>query len=70
MCVTAIIRDPCTGGQTEEVFQKYYPIEIDPVMSVDQKIPHMREWYETNHSMMLREGITRDSITQATALGM
>ena len=52
-------------GQTEEVFQKHYPIEIDPIMSIDEKIPHMREWYETNHSMMLREGITRESITQA-----
>ena len=28
----------------DELFKHYYPIEIDPNLSIEQKIPRMVEW--------------------------
>ena len=53
--------------QAQEIFKKYYPIEIDPVMPIDKKIPLMREWYSTVHALMLDEGVTKDAIKEAVA---
>ncbi len=30
-----------------QLFHRFYPIEIDPALSVEQKLPHMHEWWNT-----------------------
>ena len=34
------------------MFDKYYPIEIDQHMSVEDKIPLMIEWYDGAHELL------------------
>ena len=53
--------------QAKALFDKYYPIEIDPDMPVEDKTPIMREWYSQVHEAMLKEEVTRDAIRQAVA---
>jgi 5'-nucleotidase len=48
-----------------EVTAKYRPIEIDPMMSIEEKIPHMREWYRQNHELMASQSLSRDQLRQA-----
>ena len=44
---------------------KYYPIEIDPNLTIEQKLPHMRDWYEKNHAAMASQNITKPKISEA-----
>ena len=32
----------------DALFKYYYPIEIDPSITIEQKIPRMVEWYLTS----------------------
>ncbi|XP_021962943.1 cytosolic 5'-nucleotidase 3 [Folsomia candida] len=36
-----------------ELYKKYYPIEVTPTMTIQEKIPHMIEWYEKSHEYMI-----------------
>ena len=38
--------------KSREMFEKYYPIEIDPHIAVEEKIPLMIEWYDGAHELM------------------
>ncbi|KAK7861964.1 hypothetical protein R5R35_006331 [Gryllus longicercus] len=38
--------------QSQALFNQYRPIEIDPEMSVEEKIPHMVEWYEKAQDLL------------------
>jgi 5'-nucleotidase len=53
--------------RANELFEKYYPIEIDPHMRVEEKIPIMSEWYRQTNALLLSEGITRRKICDAMA---
>jgi len=54
-------------GRAKELFTKYYPVEIDASMPIEDKIPIMREWYGQVHNLMLEENVTRESITKAVS---
>jgi len=36
-----------------DLFHQYYPMEIDTTMSIQDKIPHMVEWYVKSHDCMV-----------------
>ena len=38
--------------KSQELFNKYYPIEIDHTLSIEEKIPFMLKWYEESHENM------------------
>jgi len=35
------------------LYNKYFPIEIDAALTIEQKLPYMLEWYEKNHVNMI-----------------
>lgn len=35
---------PNVRAQERELFKTYYPIEMSPTMSKDEKLPYMIEW--------------------------
>lgn len=45
------------------MFQKFYPIEIDPHLTVEEKLPHMMEWYNEGHELMLQCNLVRKDFT-------
>jgi len=51
---------------TEMLLKHYYPIEIDPSLTREQKIPIMEEWYMKAHTLLLNEQLT-ENILQAAA---
>lgn len=50
-----------------ELFQRYYPIEIDPVLPIEEKLPHMHAWYMEMHGIYVEEGITRQQLERCVA---
>jgi len=51
----------------EEMMEYYYPIEIDPSMSRESKIPHMVEWYAKVNYLLSTQDLTRDDVAEAVA---
>ncbi|CAJ0930030.1 unnamed protein product, partial [Mesorhabditis belari] len=40
----------------------YYPIEFDPHMTIEEKCPHMEEWWRCSHSHIVSAGFTKTNI--------
>ncbi|CAJ0568264.1 unnamed protein product, partial [Mesorhabditis spiculigera] len=40
----------------------YYPIEFDPHMTIEEKTPHMEDWWNTSHGYIVSAGFTRHDI--------
>ena len=53
--------------QSKENFDKYYPIEIDPNVPLEEKKTAMLEWRNEQFSNMLKAGLTRDTIKKTIA---
>eukprot|EP00971_Amphidinium_carterae_P167257 3314270-Amphidinium_carterae.1 len=51
----------------EELMDKYYPIEIDPHMSKEEKTPHMIEWYLKVNQLLEAQNFTVDDVHNAVA---
>ncbi|MBN3271113.1 5NT3A nucleotidase, partial [Polyodon spathula] len=42
----------------------YYPIEIDPNLTVEEKFPFMVEWYFKSHTLLIEQGLQKDKLPQ------
>merc|ERR1719331_480406 len=51
----------------EDMMAYYYPIEIHPTMSREEKIPHMVEWYTKVNELLAAQNLTRDDVVSAVA---
>merc|ERR1719486_614438 len=51
----------------ESMMDYYYPIEISPTMSREEKIPHMVEWYTKVNALLAAQNLTRDDVVSAVA---
>jgi len=51
----------------ESMMDYYYPIEIHPTMSREEKIPHMVEWYTKVNALLASQNLTRDDVVSAVA---
>jgi len=49
------------------LFHKYYPIEICHELTVDEKIPHMVEWYTQSQANIVKAGFTKTRIREFVA---
>ena len=38
------------------LYNKYFKIEIDPNLTVEEKLPHMLDWYRLNHDNLVENG--------------
>ncbi|XP_005929556.1 cytosolic 5'-nucleotidase 3 isoform X1 [Haplochromis burtoni] len=43
---------------------KYYPIEIDPQLSMEEKYPFMVEWYFNSHRLLVEQRLERDKLPE------
>ncbi|XP_046396998.1 7-methylguanosine phosphate-specific 5'-nucleotidase [Ischnura elegans] len=48
-----------------ELFHKYYPIEVCHKMSVEEKTPHMIQWYKEAESLLIGCHLTPEDIVDA-----
>ncbi|XP_041104255.1 cytosolic 5'-nucleotidase 3A [Polyodon spathula] len=42
----------------------YYPIEIDPNLTVEEKFPFMVEWYFKSHTLLIEQGLQKDKLPE------
>uniref|UniRef100_A0A667Y9R0 5'-nucleotidase n=1 Tax=Myripristis murdjan TaxID=586833 RepID=A0A667Y9R0_9TELE len=43
---------------------KYYPIEIDPHLTMEEKYPFMVEWYFKSHTLLVEQRIQKDKLPE------
>ena len=55
--------------RAKQIFNKYYPIEVDPNIDPATKWAAMSEWWETTHGLMVAEGLTKSDIKSCVAQG-
>lgn len=48
--------------QANLLFQKYYPIEIDPHLTRAEKTPYMIEWYTQSRNLMSTSGVKKGDL--------
>ncbi|XP_037085652.1 cytosolic 5'-nucleotidase 3-like isoform X2 [Pollicipes pollicipes] len=48
--------------ETTRLRDKYYPIEIDPNLTIEQKLPMAVEWYTQAHEVMLKTGLRQKDL--------
>lgn len=51
----------------EDMMEKYYPIEIHPTMTREEKVPYIAEWYSMVNALLAAQNITRDDVSAAVA---
>lgn len=56
-------------SRAKQIFNKFYPIEVDPNIDHATKWAAMDEWWETTHGLMVAEGLTKDDIKSCVAQG-
>jgi hypothetical protein len=50
--------------KTHQLFEKYYPIEINPDVPKEEKTKKMEEWWEQSHTLMLEYGLKQHQIKE------
>lgn len=53
--------------EANTLLAKYYPIEIDPEMTEEEKIPYMTEWYDQIHNLIVKCKVSQDSLAEMVA---
>ncbi|XP_043220593.1 cytosolic 5'-nucleotidase 3-like isoform X2 [Amphibalanus amphitrite] len=48
--------------ETNRLRDKYYPIEIDPHMTVAEKVPYAVEWYTQAHEVLIKTGLKKQDL--------
>ncbi|XP_042550898.1 cytosolic 5'-nucleotidase 3A isoform X2 [Dipodomys spectabilis] len=50
-----------------ELKEKYYAIEVDPVLTVEEKCPFIVEWYTKSHGLLVEQGIQKAKLKEIVA---
>lgn len=50
--------------EANKLLAKYYPIEIDPKMTEEEKVPYMLEWYDQIHNLIIKCQVNRGSLKE------
>jgi len=48
--------------KAQKFVQKYYPIEIDPSLTAEEKIPHMIDWYTTSQKLLIEYRLSQSQL--------
>uniref|UniRef100_A0A8D1KHS5 5'-nucleotidase n=1 Tax=Sus scrofa TaxID=9823 RepID=A0A8D1KHS5_PIG len=69
-CQTSDVIDNCkliTDECREKLLQlkeKYYAIEIDPVLTVEEKYPYIVEWYTKSHGLLIEQALPKAKLKE------
>uniref|UniRef100_A0A3Q4HRV1 5'-nucleotidase n=1 Tax=Neolamprologus brichardi TaxID=32507 RepID=A0A3Q4HRV1_NEOBR len=68
-CYNILERSNVISSDCKEKLQglldKYYPIEIDTTLSVEEKLPLMVEWWTKAHELLVNQKIKKDGLAKA-----
>lgn len=49
------------------LFNKYYPVEVDPHKTIEEKIPAMVKWWTEAHDILVNSKLNRNIVTESVA---
>lgn len=49
---------------------KYYPLEVDPTLNMEEKTKYMIEWVEKAHELLEQYGLTKSVVTNAVKIAL
>jgi len=72
--IISILRDhnyltPDYPQKAHALYNKYYPIEIDPQVSNEEKRQAMLEWWTKHFELLIKSGLAKKDITSAMTSG-
>ncbi|XP_060576151.1 cytosolic 5'-nucleotidase 3-like isoform X2 [Ruditapes philippinarum] len=50
-----------------KIKDKYLPIEMDPNLSIEEKIPHMIEWWTQGHDLLVKYALSKEMLHNMVA---
>ncbi|XP_035866321.1 cytosolic 5'-nucleotidase 3A isoform X1 [Phyllostomus discolor] len=61
-----LVSDECRK-KLLQLKEKYYAIEVDPVLTVEQKYPYMVEWYTISHGLLVEQALPKAKLQEVVA---
>ncbi|EGZ07613.1 hypothetical protein PHYSODRAFT_528840 [Phytophthora sojae] len=69
LLMTSSVLQPQVCAGEQELFAKFYPVEMSPTLSDEEKLPFMEQWWNSAHALLVEYKLTQDQVQQAVALG-
>ncbi|GMF15461.1 unnamed protein product [Phytophthora fragariaefolia] len=69
LLMTSNVLPPEVANAHQELFARYYPVEISTTLSAEEKFPFMAQWWESTHSLLVEYKLTKDQVKEAVASG-
>ncbi|KAI9999468.1 hypothetical protein NQD34_018511 [Periophthalmus magnuspinnatus] len=64
LLTTRWVTDECRQ-KLVQLKNQYYPIEIDPQLTMEEKYPFMVEWYFKSHTLLVEQRLQKDKLPEA-----
>ncbi|GMF17956.1 unnamed protein product [Phytophthora lilii] len=69
LLMTSSVLSPEVANAHQELFARYYPVEISSTLSAEEKFPFMAQWWESTHSLLVQFKLTKSQVKEAVASG-
>ncbi|KAG7390762.1 5'-nucleotidase, cytosolic III [Phytophthora pseudosyringae] len=69
LLMTSSVLSPDVANAHQELFARYYPVEISSTLSAEEKFPFMAQWWESTHSLLIDYRLTKEQVKEAVASG-
>ncbi|DAZ95233.1 TPA: hypothetical protein N0F65_003468 [Lagenidium giganteum] len=67
LLMTSSLIDPVIRKKEDELFEIYFPIEMSPTMTREEKLPFMVEWWNHTHKLLIDNVVTKKQIQDIVA---
>ncbi|XP_044540609.1 cytosolic 5'-nucleotidase 3A-like [Gracilinanus agilis] len=58
-----LVTDECRK-KLSQLKERYYAIEIDPHLTMEEKYPYMVEWYTKSHSLLVEQALPKNKLQE------
>uniref|UniRef100_A0A5F8GIX1 5'-nucleotidase n=2 Tax=Monodelphis domestica TaxID=13616 RepID=A0A5F8GIX1_MONDO len=58
-----LVTDECRK-KLSQLKERYYAIEIDPLLTVEEKYPYMVEWYTKSHGLLVEQALPKNKLQE------
>ncbi|RMX69104.1 hypothetical protein DD238_001942 [Peronospora effusa] len=69
LLMTSSVLHPQVRVGEQELFAKFYPVEMSLSLSNEEKLPFMEQWWNSAHALLVKYKLTREQVKEAVALG-
>ncbi|KAL4101882.1 hypothetical protein PRIC1_005630 [Phytophthora ramorum] len=69
LLMTSSVLQPQVCAGEQELFARFYPVEMSPTLSAEEKLPFMEQWWNSAHALLVEYKLTKEQVDEAVALG-